>query len=64
MVLVKVAGLSAGACLPPVQLTERGRVTFVSVEAIVCGGINVTVAERMAAAAEKALKKVCWVLGC
>ncbi len=53
-----MAGLAAGACLPPVQVTDRGAVTSISIEAIACGRIDVPLAERMASAAEKTLKKV------
>ena len=58
MVSLQAAGLPSGACLPPVRLTERGRVTSVMIEAIACGRVGVAVAERMAAAADQALKKV------
>lgn len=58
VVSLNVAPLAAGACLPPLQLTQRGQVESVSIEAIAFGRIDVPVAQRMAAAAEQALKKV------
>lgn len=57
MVAVQAVPLPAGSCLPPLQLTQRGAVTSVLVDAAVWGRIDTPVAERMAAAAVQTLKK-------
>lgn len=57
VVTLQTAPLPAGKCMPPLQLTQRGRVISVYIEAIAFGRIDVPVAERMAAAAAKSLKK-------
>lgn len=57
VVALKAAPLPAGKCMPPLQLKERGQVTSIFIEAIAFGRLDVPVAERMAAAAEKTLKK-------
>lgn len=57
MVALQAEPLPAGSCLPPLQLTQRGAVTSVLVDAAVWGRIDTPVAERMAAAAVQALKK-------
>ena len=57
MVTLRAVPVPAGSCLPPLQLTQRGTVTSVLVDAGVWGRIDTPVAERMAAAAVQALKK-------
>ena len=57
VVLLQAVPLPAGSCLPPLQLTQRGAVTSVLVDAAVWGRIDTPVAERMAAAAIQTLKK-------
>ena len=56
-VKLEVQSLSHGVCLPAIRLTERGQITKITIEAIACG-IDIEIADRMAAAAQKALKKV------
>ena len=59
MVSLQAVPLPAGSCLPPLQLTQRGAVTSVLVDAAVWGRIDTPVAERMAAAAVQTLKQAC-----
>lgn len=50
--------LAPGACLPPLDLTERGRLVSIAITAFAAGKLGVGVAERMARAAERALHEV------
>ena len=50
--------LAPGACLPLLDLTERGRLVRVDISAFAAGRLGVGVAERMARAAERALHEV------
>lgn len=57
-VKLEVQSLSHGVCLPAIQLIKRGKVAKIAIEAIACGRIDIEIANRMAAAAQKALKQV------
>ncbi|GAB4823380.1 hypothetical protein N2152v2_010426 [Parachlorella kessleri] len=56
VVHLSVPALPGGATLPPIDLTERGEVTRISIHAFSAGCVLPTVAERLAAAAEKEVK--------
>lgn len=53
-----VHSLEPGSALPAINLTERGDVTSISVSAFQAGNMNPNVADRMASAAEAALREV------
>lgn len=48
-----VPALPVGSTLPPINLAERGEVTRISISAFSAGRVLPTVAERLAAAAER-----------
>ena len=49
--------LPPGAYLPPLNLTERGRLVRIAVTGFAAGRLRTAVAERMAAAAEHAVRE-------
>ncbi|KAL4459062.1 hypothetical protein ABPG75_013927 [Micractinium tetrahymenae] len=55
-VVLRAAPLAAGACLPPMDLTERGEVVSISIRAFTAGRLVPTIGERLAAAAQKEVK--------
>lgn len=52
-VLLAVQRLAPGACLPVIDLTERGEVTGIVIRAFTAGRVVPAVGERLAAAAQK-----------
>lgn len=54
---LSVSGLAAGSCLPAFQMTTPGHVTSVRISAFRAGKAPHDAAERMASAAEDALKQ-------
>ena len=56
--VLRVQSLAPGSSLPAFDLTERGDVTSITVSAFQAGPMKPDVAERMASAAEAALRKV------
>ena len=55
---VSVAPLAKGQMLPPLQLTQQGDVTSITIRAFAAGKLEEAVARRMASAAESRLRKV------
>lgn len=56
--MLTARALAPGACLPPLDLTERGRLVSIGISAFAAGRLGVGVAERMARAAQSALHEV------
>lgn len=56
--VLRVQSLAPGSSLPAFDLTERGDVTSITVSAFQAGPMKPDVAERIASAAEAALRKV------
>ena len=52
-VQLTVQRLAPGACLPAIDITERGEVTCIAIRAFTAGRVVPTVGERLAAAAQK-----------
>ena len=55
-----VQPLPPGACLPPIELTERGDITNIEIRAFTAGRLVPTIGERLAAAAQKGVAGGGW----
>ncbi len=55
---LRIQSLAPGCSLPAFNLTERGDVTGITISAFQAGPMKPDVAERMASAAEAALREV------
>lgn len=55
-VALTVQALPPGACLPAIDLTERGEITGITVWAFTAGRLVPTIGERLAVAAQKEIK--------
>ncbi|EFN53149.1 hypothetical protein CHLNCDRAFT_136921 [Chlorella variabilis] len=55
-VILSVQRLPPGACLPAIDLTERGEITGIVIQAFTAGRLVPTIGDRLAAAAHKEVK--------
>ncbi|GIL60531.1 hypothetical protein Vafri_15083 [Volvox africanus] len=63
ILMVRVPSLPAGTSLPPLNLTSRGNLTQVTIKAFSAGRVAVSVAKRLAASAEAAVRRTLKGLG-